>query len=145
MNSNSLTRRLSAPLALVMALGLAGCGVFGGKDKPATPTVGNRVPILSKVDTSAKVDPALASVAVVMPPATVNEEWPQAGGTPSKSYGNLALSATPRTVWSARIAGSSKTQRLAAAPVLEGTMDTAAARPRRQSLWVPSRMRWLMV
>ncbi len=122
MNSNSLTRRLSAPLALVMALGLAGCGVFGGKDKPATPTVGNRVPILSKVDTSAKVDPALASVAVVMPPATVNEEWPQAGGTPSKSYGNLALSATPRTVWSARIAGSSKTQRLAAAPVVGGGM-----------------------
>jgi outer membrane protein assembly factor BamB len=78
-----------------MALGLAGCGVFGGKDKPSTPTVGNRVPILSKIDTSAKVDPALAGVAVIMPPATVNEEWPQAGGTPSKSYGNLALGAAP--------------------------------------------------
>ena len=32
-----------------------------------------------------------------------------------------------------------------AAPVLDGTMETAAARPRRQSLCEPSRMRWLMV
>ena len=66
MISNMMTRRLSAPLALVLALSLAGCGVFGGKGKPATPTVGNRVPILSKVDTSAKVDPSLAAVAVVV-------------------------------------------------------------------------------
>jgi outer membrane protein assembly factor BamB len=128
MKSNSITRRLNAPLALVLALGLAGCGVFGGKDKPSTPTVGNRVPILSKIDTSAKVDPALASVAVVVEPAKVNEEWAQAGGTPSKAYGNLALAASPTFAWSAKIAGSSAKQRLAAAPVIGGgslfVMDT---------------------
>ncbi len=128
MKSTHLTRRLSAPLALVMVLGLAGCGVFGGKDKPSTPTVGNRVPILSKIDTSAKVDPALAGVAVIMPVATENAEWAQAGGTASKSYGNLALAANPTKVWSAQIAGSSKKQRLAAAPVVGGgtlfAMDT---------------------
>ncbi|MBN8500229.1 MAG: PQQ-binding-like beta-propeller repeat protein [Sphingomonadales bacterium] len=128
MNPNSPIRRISAPLALVMALGLAGCGAFGGKDKPSTPTVGNRVPILSKVDTSAKVDPAIASVAVIVPPAEVNAEWPQAGNTPSKSYGNLALGASPVAVWSARIAGSTKKQRLAASPVIGGgslfAMDT---------------------
>ncbi|NCU12616.1 MAG: pyrrolo-quinoline quinone, partial [Sphingomonadaceae bacterium] len=95
MTSTHLTRRLSAPLALVLVLGLAGCGVFGGKDKPSTPTVGNRVPILSKIDTSAKVDPALAGVAVIVPVATENAEWAQAGGTPSKSYGNLALAPNP--------------------------------------------------
>ena len=33
MISNMMTRRLSAPLALVLALSLAGCGVFGGKGK----------------------------------------------------------------------------------------------------------------
>lgn len=122
MKSTHLTRRLSAPLALVMVLGLAGCGVFGGKDKPSTPTVGNRVPILSKIDTSAKVDPALANVAVIMPVATENAEWAQAGGTASKSYGNLALAANPTKVWSAQIAGSSKKQRLAASPVVGGGM-----------------------
>lgn len=128
MKSTHLTRRLSAPLALAMVLGLAGCGVFGGKDKPSTPTVGNRVPILSKIDTSAKVDPALANVAVIMPVATENAEWAQAGGTASKSYGNLALAANPTKVWSAQIAGSSKKQRLAASPVVGGgtlfAMDT---------------------
>ncbi|HOB13968.1 MAG TPA: PQQ-like beta-propeller repeat protein [Novosphingobium sp.] len=118
----TLSRRLSAPLVLALALGLAGCGAFGGKSKPSTPTVGKRVPILTRVDVSAKVDPALADVAVVMPPATENAEWPQAGGTPSKAYGNLALSATPHQVWSARIAGSTKKQRLAAAPVVGGGM-----------------------
>ena len=128
MKSKTISRQVSAPLALVLALGLAGCGVFGGKDKPSTPTVGNRVPILSKIDTSAKVDPALASVAVVVEPARVNEEWAQAGGTPSKAYGNLALAASPSYAWSAKITGSSKKQRLAAAPVIGGgslfVMDT---------------------
>ena len=128
MTPTSITRRLSAPLAVIMALGLAGCGVFGGKDKPSTPTLGNRIPILSKIDTSARVDPALAEVAVVVPPATVNPEWPQAGGTPSKSYGNLALAASPALAWSQKIAGSTAKQRLAASPVIGGgrlfVMDT---------------------
>lgn len=125
MSSNSIKRQLSAPLVLALALGLAGCGVFGGKGKPATPTVGNRIPILSKVDTSAKVDPALAELAVVLPPATENAEWAQAGGTASKSYGNLALAAAPQRVWSARIAGSTLKQRLAASPVIGGGLVIA--------------------
>ena len=45
----TLSRRLSAPLVLALALGLAGCGAFGGKSKPSTPTVGKRVPILVKI------------------------------------------------------------------------------------------------
>lgn len=128
MTSTSLTRRLSAPLAIVLALGLAGCGVFSGKEKPSTPTVGKRVPILSKIDTSATVDPALAGVTVIVPPAAENADWAQAGGTPSKAYGNLALAASPTRVWSQQIAGSSKKQRLAASPVVGGgtlfAMDT---------------------
>lgn len=108
----------AVPLAVVLALSLAGCGVLGNKSKPATPTVGNRIPILSRVETGAKVDPALQSVAVIVPPATVNTEWAQAGGTASKSYGNLALGAAPTTAWTASIAGSSKSQRLAASPVI---------------------------
>ncbi len=129
MTPNSMPRRYSASLALVLAVSLAGCGVFGGKAKPSTPTVGNRVPILSKIDTSAKVDPALANVAVIVPPATINEEWPQAGGTASKSYGNLAMGANPTIAWTAKIEGSSPKQRLAASPVIGGgklfVMDTA--------------------
>jgi outer membrane protein assembly factor BamB len=120
MPSIKLSRSLAAPLALALVLGLSGCGVFGGKGKPSTPTVGNRVPILSRVESGAKVDPALAGVAVIVPPATANADWPQAGGNAGKSYGNLALAAAPGRSWVAGIAGSGKKQRLAASPVVGG-------------------------
>ena len=128
MQSNKFSRRAAAPLAVMLALALSGCGVFGGKGKPTTPTVGNRIPILSRVDTGAKVDDSLSTLAVIVPPATANAEWAQAGGTANKSYGNLALGVAPGRSWTARIAGSDKKQRLAAAPVVGGgqlyAMDT---------------------
>ncbi len=128
MTSTRFLPRTALPLAIMLALSLSGCSVFGGKGKPTTPTVGNRVPILSRIESGANVDPALAGVAVIMPPATANADWPQAGGTASKSYGNLALGDAPQRVWSASIAGSSTRQRLAAAPVIGGgklfVMDT---------------------
>lgn len=124
-----ISRRLAAPLALVLAISLAGCGAFGGKDKPKTPTLGNRIPILSRIDTGAKVDPLLETVSVIVPPAAANPDWPQAGGTASKSYGNLELAANPGRSWTAQVAGSSSKQRLAASPVVGGgqlfVMDTA--------------------
>ncbi|WP_296679043.1 PQQ-like beta-propeller repeat protein [Novosphingobium sp.] len=115
-----LTRKVAAPLALAAVLALSGCGVFGGKGKPSTPTVGNRVAILSRVESGAKVDPELAGVAVILPPAAANADWPQAGGNAGKSYGNLALAASPGRAWTASIAGSGKKQRLAASPVVGG-------------------------
>jgi outer membrane protein assembly factor BamB len=112
------SRRLAAPLLLVLALSLSGCGLVGGKGKPTTPTVGNRVPILSRIENGAKVDPAIKDVAVVLPPAEVNPEWPQAGNTANKSYGNLALGNAPQRQWTVGIAGSNNRRRLAAAPVI---------------------------
>lgn len=122
MPSMPLSRKVAAPLALALVLGLSGCGVFGGKGKPSTPTVGNRVPILSRVESGAKVDPALAGVAVILPPAAANADWPQAGGNAGKSYGNLALAAAPGRAWTGSVAGSGKKQRLGASPVVGGGM-----------------------
>jgi len=53
-----------------------------------------------------------------VPPEETNTDWPQPGGTANKSYGHLALAATPSRAWTASIAGSTAKQRLAAAPVI---------------------------
>ena len=112
----------AALLAGVLAAGLTGCkgGLFGGGDDKTTPTVGNRTPILSRIESGAEVDPALAAVSVVLPPARANAEWAQAGGAASKSYGHLALAETPTKIWTAKVAGSSNRMRLAASPVIGG-------------------------
>lgn len=112
--------KLAAGAAL--ALTLAGCagGLFGGSDKKATPTLGDRVPILSRIESGAKVDPALAGVAVVLPAATVNSDWTQPGGSASKSAGHFALGAAPQRVWTAQVAGATNRMRIAAAPVIGG-------------------------
>ena len=127
-NGRSNARRIVPLLALALVMGLSGCKMLGGKDRPKTPTVGERVPILSRIESGAKVDSALAAVSVILPPETANTDWAQAGGPASKSYGHLALAASPARVWTAQIEGSSQRQRLAAAPVIgEGrlyAMDT---------------------
>lgn len=121
-------RYLALPL---LAIALAGCGALGGKDKPGTPTVGNRTPILSRISNDVKADPTLASITVVLPPAQTNADWPQAGGNASKTAGHVALSATPTQAWVATIPGSTSARRLAAAPVVgSGTLfavDTAGS------------------
>jgi outer membrane protein assembly factor BamB len=116
-----MTMIRGALVAGMLAMGLTGCegGLFGGGDK-TTPTVGNRTPILSRIERGTSVDPALAGVSVVLPPARVNEAWPQVGGSASKSYGHLALAETPTRRWSAEIAGSNERRRLAASPVIGG-------------------------
>jgi outer membrane protein assembly factor BamB len=110
----------AALLAGIMAAGLTGCkgGLFGGGDEKTTPTIGNRMPILSRIESGAEVDPALAGITVVLPPARTNPEWAQPGGSASKSYGHLALAENPAKVWTARIAGSTNRVRLASSPVV---------------------------
>jgi len=120
-----MTKTKFARAALVtglMAASLSGCkgGLFGGDDEKTTPTVGNRVPILSRIESGAEVDPTLAGISVVLPPQRANPEWAQAGGSASKSYGHLALAENPSKVWTAQVAGSSNRERLAAAPVVGG-------------------------
>ncbi|MBD2842274.1 outer membrane protein assembly factor BamB family protein [Erythrobacter rubeus] len=114
-----LYRARTALVAGALAATLTGCsgGLFGG-GKKETPTVGDRMPILSRIESGAEVDPALAGVSVVLPPAQANEEWAQVGGSASKSYGHLALAESPSRAWTAKIAGASNRERLAATPVV---------------------------
>ena len=77
-------------IASLLALSLlSGCGILGGgdgEDKKSTPTLGKRTPILSG-ESGAEVDPALASIAVILPAPVANSEWAQSGGNASKAIG----------------------------------------------------------
>ena len=121
--------RVSAA-ATVMMLGLAvaGCNVFK-KSPKRTPTVGERIPILS-FETRAEAESELRDVTIVLPPAEANADWAQPGGSLAKSGGHPALAASPQVAWTASIGkGSSKTARLNAGPVVGGgrvfTIDIA--------------------
>ncbi len=114
--------------ALIAMLALGGCNAFGG-GKPKTAVLGDRVPILTS-ENDAAVEPSIADVQVLLPAAVANDTWSQPGGNSAKSMGHLALGGSPARAWEARIAGVTKSERLAAAPVVSGgtlyAMDTAA-------------------
>ena len=110
--------RLTVTAALAVALGACGGGLFGGKKDKTTPTIGERVPVLSRIEAGEKVDPSLLGVTAVLPPPVTNPDWAQAGGTAAKAPGHLALAESPQQAWTASIAGSSQRRRLAAAPVV---------------------------
>ena len=112
-----MARCLALPL-LIAALGACSTLGIGGDKKEGTPTIGNRTPILSRIANEVKADPTLASVAVVLPPAQTNADWPQNGGNAAKAPGHVTLSATPTRVWTATIQGSNPRRRLASAPVI---------------------------
>ena len=122
--SHTMTKTfLRTTLVAASVLTLAACsgGIFGGGDgEKATPTLGERQPILSRIDIGAKVDPALAGTPVSLPAARANESWGQAGGTANKSYGHLALASAPTRAFTAQVAGASNSRRLGAAPVVGG-------------------------
>jgi outer membrane protein assembly factor BamB len=103
----------------MMALALAGCGVFGGKGdkRPKTPTIGERIPILTS-ESSADVDPSLTDVAVLLPPALLNTDWVQPGGNGPKMMEHVALGTALGEAWTVRIQGTNKYARLAASPVV---------------------------
>jgi outer membrane protein assembly factor BamB len=115
-------------ITLFVAAGLlGGCGVFD-KKKKTTPTLGERISVLSS-EAAIEVDPALAGVPVILPAADVNGQWAQPGGSASKSMGHLALSPTPTQVWRASIGeGASSKAALASAPVVaDGKVFTVDA------------------
>lgn len=121
-------------LALAASASLGGCAVIDGVrgdagKKNNTPTVGNRVDILG-TERDTDVDPALAGVAVILPPAVVNDAWAQPGGNASKSPGHIQLGQGLSRIWSATVTGANPRARLAASPVVSDgrvyVVDTTA-------------------
>jgi outer membrane protein assembly factor BamB len=106
-------------IALTAATILAGCGIISGGSGPkGTPTVGERIPVLSG-EAGVEADPELADRPVTLPAPVENAEWSQSGGNASKSMGHVSLGATLAPAWSISIGqGSSSNARLGAAPVV---------------------------
>jgi outer membrane protein assembly factor BamB len=106
-------------IALTAATILAGCGIISGGSGPkGTPTVGERIPVLSG-EAGVEADPELADRPVTLPAPVENAEWAQSGGNASKSMGHVSLGATLAPAWSISIGqGSSSNARLGAAPVV---------------------------
>ena len=115
-----MTTKLRVSTALVAILALGACGVFKGGGKK-TPVIGDRVPILVS-ESDAKTDDAISGLQVLLPPAEVNPEWSQSGGSADKTLGNVALSPTASRAWSVTIPAGSNRTRLGAAPVIGGDM-----------------------
>lgn len=111
---------------------LAGCDTLGigGRERPTTPTLGERVPVL-QTESSIEVDPALADVPVSIPGPIVNPDWSQSGGNAAKSMGHVSLGDTLTEAWTVSIGeGSGPRARLASEPVVADgrvyTIDTRA-------------------
>ena len=116
--------------ALVAATLLGGCGILGENRERTTPTVGQRIPVLS-AEGQIAVDPQLAGIPVTVPAPVLNPDWAQSGGNAAKSLGHVALGDSLAPAWSVSIGeGSSAQARLASEPVVaEGrvyTIDTRA-------------------
>ena len=121
-------------LALAASATLAGCAVIDGVrgdsgKKNNTPTVGTRVDILG-TERDMEVDPALASVSVILPAPAVNDAWAQPGGNASKSPGHVELGQGLSLAWTANVTGANPRARLAASPVMSDgrlyVVDTTA-------------------
>lgn len=121
-------RTLSRRAALVLPLGLAGCGLFDdwfGEHK--TPIPGKREPVMRAVDALAPDH----SLRVSLPPPARNRDWPQAGGNPAHDMGHLAANPALSVAYTVDIGrGGGYRQKILAQPVVEAgvlyTMDSAA-------------------
>ena len=127
--------RTTPVLAVTLAsLLLAGCSSWWADDESKKKLRGERISVL-QMDSRALPDPTLAATPVVVPPATANTEWPQAGGFPDHAMGNLALPSSLEKAWSSSIGSGTGRLRLVSSPVMaDGRIFTLDARSRVTAL-----------
>ena len=121
--------RVRVAVLIAAALAMGGCGIIK-KTRPKTPTIGERIPVLT-TELDVAVDAATAALPMELPPAEANTEWAQSGGNAAKSMGHPALGTALGEAFRVTIgAGSNLKARLASSPVVADgrvyTIDTEA-------------------
>ena len=109
---------LRSGLALAAAaLALASCGLFDSSSNK-TKLQGTRISVLA-LDKALTPDPALAKVAVVLPPPYANPSWPEPGGYANHAMYHLALPEKFKEIWRHGIGfGASRYTRIVTQPVV---------------------------
>jgi outer membrane protein assembly factor BamB len=93
--------RILLPLLVAAVLPLAGCGSLGnifdwGGTDPSLE--GERIPIMT-TGADFTADPSLASEQIELPPATTNNDWPQAGSSVTNRIGHLQTTGSLQPIW----------------------------------------------
>ncbi|MDF3034304.1 MAG: hypothetical protein K0R76_1258 [Alphaproteobacteria bacterium] len=100
-------------LTVSAAVLLSACDTF----KEKVPLTGKRETVLS-IDTTLSPDLEIAHAPVLLPGASRNKDWPQAGGDPSHGMPHLVLDNPLKPTWSTSIGqGASEDHRMTASPV----------------------------
>ncbi|HEX4890259.1 MAG TPA: PQQ-binding-like beta-propeller repeat protein [Alphaproteobacteria bacterium] len=108
--------RLLPLLLLSTALLLGGCGMFKASGGPKLK--GERISVLA-LDQKLETDPRIGEIEVMVPKPYVNPDWPQPGGYADHAMHHLALSESPKRVWSGDGGkGAGSTTRIMAEPIV---------------------------
>lgn len=113
---------------LLLSTGLAGCDTWFGEGNERGPLPGDRISVLD-YEKDLRPEDGAESSSFYAGDVVTNDAWPQAGGFPDHSMGNVALGANLQKIWSADIGEGSRSRLpLTAQPVVAGktifTLDT---------------------
>jgi outer membrane protein assembly factor BamB len=113
-----LTRRGALGAAAVL---LAGCGEGSWLGENAPPPLPGERKAVLLIEDQLSADPRLANLNVVLPPATANAAWPQAGGGPAHAIEHPQGAPSLQVAWRSDVgAGAGGGSRLLAGPVIAG-------------------------
>lgn len=106
-----------------------GCAWFG--DIEPAPLPGQRLSVLTHAQT-VEPDPDLAETEILLPPPSVNPDWPQTGGYANHAMHHIAVGDTLNEAWSVDIGtGADDEERLVAPPIVaDGLVYAIDARTR---------------
>lgn len=121
---------LRAVLLTTAVLGLAGCQSIEdlfSSEEPKLP--GERVSVLA-LESTLEPDERVQDLEVILPPATVNPDWPQPGGRTDAVMQHVALGANLTEAWSTDIGSTTEDEeRIVVRPVVsDGRVFTMDAR-----------------